>query len=86
MTVESNDEIGQLASAFNRFVTSLQGPDARAHDQPCRQQPEQEDDEEQQRDLYVRLNIPPKIEGDVVPVAKSKQADDHRDQDPQQGL
>ena len=61
-------------------------PDPRAHDQPGRQEAEQEGDQQQHRNLDVGLDVAPQVERDVRPVAAREQGDDHREQHPEQGL
>ncbi len=72
--------------AVERFDAAIERPDARAQNQPGRKPTEQEGDQQQDRNLDVRLNVAPQVERRVRPIGFGEQGDDHRDQHPENGL
>ena len=72
--------------ALHGVKPAVKRPYPCAHHQPRRHEAEQEDNQQQKRQLDVGLDVAPQVERRVRPIAAGEQGDDHRDQDPEQGL
>ncbi len=72
--------------ALHRIDSTAMGPNPCPHHQPGRQEAEQEDDDQKHGQFDVRLDVAPEVHRNVDPVSKRKQDNDHREEDPEDGL